>query len=545
MEQRSLSTRMLTFGLALVLLAVLMLATRLQNVLAAPQIPPGPDRFKAILVDYTSYKWWLVGFQDNQIACEIYADHEGLPTHNEVYRACGQVIYDGWAATPACPALEMGGSPSSCKGYYLHFLGSGPDQKIVPVALPNPVVWVSLKGCTSAAGTNFCSTQPVLVLTGEEPLPNEQIISIEGTMDGEPFTCGPTCELFLDLTDENGMQLEFWAYSSYGDSSVAFTAQVRVSETITPDSDAVSYYVDVLSDQWVGESLAACAQTWEAFPPVGGLPNWLLTPEDPSGLASNIPYEYLAINLINRGLVNLVFCPDKGFFTDGTLTPCGKDSAQPLVEEWQNRFDDLILAAAQETGVPAQLLKNLFSRESQFWPGMVTGTPEVGLGQLTENGADTALLWNPSFYEQFCPSVLDNSACQKGYPHLADMQRAVLRTALVRGVDSFCEDCALGIDLNEAENSISIFAETLLANCAQNGMVLDLNYENPNPRPSYDDHWRFTLVNYNAGPGCLGLAVYATQVAGETLDWEHVSSHLTTACQGAIDYVADVGFTSP
>jgi len=541
MEQRSPSTRMLTFGLALVLLAALMLATQLQNVQAAPTIPPGPDRFKAILVDYTSYKWWLVGFQDNQVACEIYADHEGLPSHNEVYRSCGQAIYDGWAATPACPALEQGGSPSSCKGYYLHFLGSGPDQKIVPVGLPNPLVWVSLKGCTSALGTNVCSTPPVLVLTGEEPLPNEQIISIEGYMDGMPFTCGPTCELPLDLTDENGMQIEFWAYSSYGDSSVAFEAQVRVSEIINPDGDAISYYADVLSDQWVGETLAACAQTWEAFPPVGGLPNWLLTPEDPSGLASNIPYEYLAINLIERGLVNLVFCPDKGFFTDGTLTPCGKEAAQPLVEEWQNRFDDLILAAAQETGVPAQLLKNLFSRESQFWPGMVTGTPEVGLGQLTENGADTALLWNPSFYEQFCPLVLDKELCKTRYPQLKPGVQALLRAAMVRRVDAFCTDCPLGIDLNKADASIHIFAETLMGNCAQAGRVIR-NYTGsaPGDLSSYEDLWRFTLVNYNAGAGCLSLAIEATLNNFEPLDWEHVSSHLTPVCQGALDYVEDI-----
>jgi hypothetical protein len=106
-------------------------------------------------------------------------------------------------------------------------------------------------------------------------------------------------------------------------------------------------------------------------------------------------------------------------------------------------------------------------------------------------------------------------------------------------------DCALGIDIRKAEASVSIFAETLLANCAQTGMVLDLNYANNVFTPAYEDLWRFTLVNYNAGAGCLGLAVNKTSTSGEPLDWEHVSSHLTTACQDAKDYVMDISMISP
>jgi hypothetical protein len=57
---------------------------------------------------------------------------------------------------------------------------------------------------------------------------------------------------------------------------------------------------------------------------------------------------------------------------------------------------------------------------------------------------------------------------------------------------------------------------------------------------SYEDLWKFTLVNYNAGPGCLTDAIAATSGAGEALTWENVSARLTPACQGAIDYVDDI-----
>jgi hypothetical protein len=91
---------------------------------------------------------------------------------------------------------------------------------------------------------------------------------------------------------------------------------------------------------------------------------------------------------------------------------------------------------------------------------------------------------------------------------------------------------------------VDIFANTLLANCDQAGMVTDLN-NTQNTEVGYEDLWRFTLVNYNAGSGCLGLAINKTSALGEPLDWAHVSTHLTTVCQGALDYVTDISNASP
>jgi hypothetical protein len=77
-------------------------------------------------------------------------------------------------------------------------------------------------------------------------------------------------------------------------------------------------------------------------------------------------------------------------------------------------------------------------------------------------------------------------------------------------------------------------------------MVLDLNDGVDNGTDvGYVDLWRFTLVNYNAGPGCLGLAVDKTRSLGQPLDWEHLSSNLTPVCMGAADYVKDISDVSP
>ena len=170
---------------------------------------------------------------------------------------------------------------------------------------------------------------------------------------------------------------------------------------------------------------------------------------------------------------------------------------------------------------------------------------------MTAGGADAVLTWNPSFYEQFCPSVLDGSVCKtKIYPNpeeewqgigLDESERSHLRDALVNSVNAVCPNCSMGIDMDKADYSVGVFAQTLLASCKQTGEVININYGSaPGDAASYEDLWRFTLVNYNAGPGCLGLAVDKTSSLGEPLDWEHLSSHLTPACQGAIDYVNDI-----
>lgn len=506
---------------------------------AAASAPPGPDRVTVITVDYTAYEWWVASWEKNRVVCSITVDHKGQPTLGEIYTECGEDVYDIFVEQRPCTDFNT----HYCKGYYMFLVDTRPASREMAVALPPPVVWLSLEDCTevTSAGTNVCEYAPKIVLTGEEPLPNEYILSIEGTLDGEPFSCDPICKLRLQPTGPEGAALNFWAWSSYGDSSELFSAQVRVTQVDLGNPDAPSWYVDVLSSQWQGTRLATCAETWQSFPPVGGPPDWLSTPRDSAGLNSDIPYAYLSANLILQGVVDASFCPDGGIDPAGAANTCGLEAARPAVDEWQDQFDTLILNTAHETGVPAQLLKNLFARESQFWPGIFKASPDAGLGQLTENGADTALLWNPSFYNQYCPLVLSEKACGQGYLHLEPDEQELLRQALVASVNASCENCPLGIDLSQADFSVNVFAHTLLANCEQTSQIIyNVTDSVPGEVASYEDMWKFTLVNYNAGAGCLSLAASLAWDTDQTLTWENVSADLTEVCKPAKSYVEDI-----
>jgi hypothetical protein len=227
--------------------------------------------------------------------------------------------------------------------------------------------------------------------------------------------------------------------------------------------------------------------------------------------------------------------------TSGQSSACGQQAAESAVQDWQNRFDRQILISSQKADVPARLMKSLFAKESQFWPGKTNGRLEAGLGQMTDNGADTTLLWNRPFFDSFCPTVLDENQCQRGYTKLLESERAQLRRVLVNRVDADCPACSAGIDLLRAETSITVFGATLKANCLQTGNIIRGNFpQAPAGYITYPDAWRFTLVNYNAGPGCLSSAVQLMRGMGDPLDWNHLTARLSPGCNAAIGYVKDI-----
>ena len=531
-------------GLLLLMLSLLLavagsaFASTSRGVAAPSNVPPGPDRFAVVTVDYTKYFWWLIEWDQSDVICKIEIDHEGMPTPGDIYIDCDEDVYDAWLEQKPCIELDT----KLCKGFYVVLIGKEAAKKDISTKLAAPIVQVSLENCSPVytSSTNICETDPVLVLTGIEPLPGYTITGIEGLYENQPFNCGPTCRLRLPSTDEDGFTLQFWAYSSYGDSSETFSALVRTAQSNAGNPDQSFWYVDVLSDQWAGVPLASCVRDWGALPPIGGPPEWLSTPTESETLGTDVPYSYLAANLIRKGVVDASFCADGGLLPDGGASACGMELARTAVTDWQNQFDGLILDVAKGSGVPANLLKNLFAKESQFWPGASIKS-DVGLGQLTEHGADTSLMWNPPFFYQFCPLVMDSSECKKGYLGLDDKQQEYVRLALVNAVNANCEDCPLGIDIERANFSITVFAQTLLANCGQAGqLVKNFTGGAAGNSATYEDLWKLTLVNYNAGPGCLGDALDATQIAKQELTWENISTHFSPACQAAVGYVNDI-----
>ena len=522
--------------------------TRPERVFAqgAPPAEEPPVRKATITYTFTRTFWWLVEWEDNEVFCRLAVEHEGLPTYNEIEGLCGKKTAEYWLKSQPCNLAET--PTNRCPGLYLLEMGSEPGSRQIEVELPIPEVWVSVDGCDPLPGERKCTHLPNLLFTAVEPLPNETIISIQGTFNGEPFSCmGAECRLPLQPTPMEGVTVEFWADSSFGDSSQRYTARVRLvpwGDFMNPDggsTDPGTWYVDVLSAQWVGGEIASCAYTWQSFPPLEGPPEWLSKTVTPEDLATDTGYYYLAGALIQNGVVQPTGCLDGGLAAPHVASACGVEAARPYLVEWQNRFDQDILQVSQDTGVPARLLKNVFSRESQIWPGIFSTYKEAGLGQLTEQGADTVLLWNPSFFAQFCPLVLNQAFCDLGWGNLGAAEQAMLRGALVKKVNAACPTCPTGIDISQAQYSVRIFAEGLLANCEQTGRILrNLTGLEPGLSSSYEDLWRFTLVNYNAGPGCLSNAVQQALARNEALTWSNITAHLEPACQGAIGYVEDI-----
>lgn len=494
-------------------------------------------RETSIVVTFTNYEWWLLRWSNSQIVCRIFIDHEGLPTLNDIYYDCSEAVYDAWTATKACDF----NLPELCTGLYLFYVSSQPSEKTITIELPSAEVFLTLSGCNPTYPDNFCITIPSLTFTGKESLPNETITAIHVYLNGQLYDCpGDVCVIPLRSTPLYGVPIEFWADSSFGDSSPHFTGQVRVIDSGV-STNGSGWYVDVLSSQWLGAPIASCAQVWQGFPPVGGPPDWLTTPEVPALMETDIPYNYLAGRLIAQGLVDSSSCPGNGLLPNGYADTCGLELAMPMVQEWQNQFDERIIEVANATGVPGQLIKNLFAQESQFWPGAFKDPKEFGLGQLTDNGAETILLWNPTFFNQFCPLVLDSKACQKGYIYLDEENQAILRGALAIQAKADCTGCPAGIDLSNVNFTITLFAETLLANCEQVAQVVyNATGQIPGEVSTYENLWRFTVANYHVGPGCLSYAMYTAWSAGAVMDWEHVSNYLTDPCKSVIPYVAKV-----
>jgi hypothetical protein len=191
--------------LGLVLLSILLTNSGLVHAAAPTPLPTpaGTDRYTTVTVDFTLYEWWLTAWKNNEVRCSFFSEQEVLPTADDIVSACGEDMYYKWLAFSApCDQEEI----TTCPGYYFLKVSSKPSTREVPVKLPPPKVWVSVDGCAPDA-SGWCTQQPSLILTGEEPLPNESITAIVGLIGADSFTCtGERCSFKLNETKAEGLR---------------------------------------------------------------------------------------------------------------------------------------------------------------------------------------------------------------------------------------------------------------------------------------------------------------------------------------------------
>ena len=197
---------------------------------SAQEDDPPPDRRVITYVADEGYLWWLKQWEDNETVCEILIPHDGLPTWEEVSKVCGGDIFDEWRETRACSAALRGDDTTSCKGLFLLFAGFLEGERAVVEELPKPSVALTLEGCAEENLSNVCVGDPTLVLTADEPLLDERIVSITAEVDDDLYECnGYQCRIPLAPYKDQELEMTFWAESSYGDQTDEFTALVRAS----------------------------------------------------------------------------------------------------------------------------------------------------------------------------------------------------------------------------------------------------------------------------------------------------------------------------
>ena len=93
----------------------------------------------------------------------------------------------------------------------------------------------------------------------------------------------------------------------------------------------------------------------------------------------------------------------------------------------------------------------------------------------------------------------------------------------------------------KAYNSIDIIAKLVVANCYQvNQLIVDQADQRAGEVSNYEDLWRITMGNYNAGSGCTRKAIIGVWDYYKFINWLHISEQYDKGCQGAIDYVSGV-----
>ncbi len=278
-----------------------------------------------------------------------------------------------------------------------------------------------------------------------------------------------------------------------------------------------------------------CQQAYGALDPLDTLPDWLQAEVAVDELYTANRYDLLAGHLLFSGFVDGSQCAGWGLNADASPNGCGVALSEPAVIEWQNQFNEAIVDASRALQLPPRLFKAVIAVESQFWPGSEWEKGEVGLGQLTEAGADVILAWRPGVYQDTCLQVYNGETCQGDYTYLEPWMQAALRGKLLKTVDTSCTTCKGGVDLEEARQSIPLLAEAIAGNCQQSAyLVRRVSGDVPAQLMSYEDFLRLALADYHAGAGCLFKAM---QTVGGGSSWAAIAAGFPRGCLSGAEYI--------
>lgn len=158
---------------------------------------------------------------------------------------------------------------------------------------------------------------------------------------------------------------------------------------------------------------------------------------------------------------------------------------------WQNQWDSEIFHVGQIYQVPPAALKSLFRIEAQYWP-LYNGPEEIGIGQLTDDGADIVLRYSPSLYTNNCS--IAGVSCQS-YALLSDDARQRVRDVLRRSLLTY------GTPRQAAEQvrgQMNIWAQIIVAYYCYTGETLSGWGDRPASL-----RWDLTLAAYHSGAECI------------------------------------------
>ena len=291
------------------------------------------------------------------------------------------------------------------------------------------------------------------------------------------------------------------------------------------------------------ESGGVCQTAYGLTP--SSVPDWLMTAEPNMDLATANRYDYLSAKLLSTGWVDGSTCPAFGLNPDGSANGCGVELASVRVATWQNQFDPVILAYSQANFVPPKVVKAVIAVESQFWPAGERIKGEVGLGQMTEAGADLVLRWRPEYYQSICRQTFGDKGCGVTYPFLDASIQQLLQGMVLKEIDASSPSSPGGIDLEKTDQAIYVLTETLNASCQQSARIIELATDKtPASLMSYEDYWRFVLANYHAGAGCMYQALIKTgNPDGRNVpersewDWNSIAGSFPSGCASGAEYI--------